>query len=99
MDIAPCNTKTENEEWRFELKEDDLVDAYDSSKFWYASTIQAREMRVEEDRTFPYVKVGFRLLHPQGNKELETDEKQNFFGWSEKFDEWMSPYSPRIQKY
>jgi hypothetical protein len=97
MDIAPYNTKTESEDWRFDMKEDDLIDAFDSTKVWYASTIQAREMRTEDGRTFPYVKVGFRLFHPQGNKEL--DDKRKYFGWSERFDEWLSPFSPRIQRY
>ena len=37
------------------------------------------------------------MFHPEGNKE--DDNHRKFFGWSEKFDEWIPAYSPRIQKY
>jgi len=41
------------------------------------------------------VNLGFRIYHPQGNKYDELDNRP-FFGWSERFDEWMPAYSPRI---
>ena len=38
------------------------------------------------------------MYHPEGNKEDEMT-KQKYFGWSDRFDEWLSAYNPRIQKF
>ena len=54
-------------------------------------------MRGEVNREVLFLKVGFRVYHPEGNKE--DDYKNKFFGWSERFDEWIAAFNPRIQKY
>lgn len=41
--------------------------------------------------------IGFRVYHPEGNRDDVHLKK--YFGWSESFDEKYSAYSPRIQKY
>ena len=51
-------------------------------------------MRNEDGREVLYVKVGFRIFHPQGNKE--DDDKNKYFGWSDRFDEWIQAFNPRI---
>lgn len=95
LDIARYDTLSKGDEWRLELKTGDLIDAFDSTKAWYAATIMGVSQMEENERIIPQVKVGFRMYHPEGNKEDENT-KEKFFGWSERFDEWMSVYSPRI---
>lgn len=51
----------------------------------------------DEGREVIKYKVGFMMYHPEGNKE--DDDGRKFFGWSDKFDETISAYSPRIQKF
>jgi hypothetical protein len=40
--------------------------------------------------------IGYRIYTENGTK---SDEKGNFEGWSGKFDEWISLYSPKIQPF
>ena len=40
--------------------------------------------------------IGYRIYVETGTKH---DERGNFEGWSSKFDEWISLYSPRIQPF
>ena len=40
--------------------------------------------------------MGFRIYVENGTK---TDERGSFEGWSNRFDEWISLYSPRIQPF
>lgn len=40
--------------------------------------------------------VGFRIYQENGSK---SDEKGAYEGWSNRFDEWISIFSPRIQLY
>lgn len=38
--------------------------------------------------------IAFRVDHPEGDKE---DEKGNkFYGWDDKFDEWVPIYSAKL---
>ena len=98
-DIDIYNTKSEGDEWRADLKSGDTVDTFDSTKIWYGSTIMDRQIKIDENSGKEYLvlKIGFRLYHPEGNKE--DNNKEKFFGWSESFDEWLPAYSPRIQKF
>jgi hypothetical protein len=43
------------------------------------------------------VYVAFRVHHPEGDKTDELGVR--FFGWDEKFDEWLPLSSARIAKY
>ena len=40
--------------------------------------------------------IGFRVYVENGSK---SDERGQFEGWSSKFDEWISIYSPRIMPF
>lgn len=40
--------------------------------------------------------VAYRVYVENGNK---SDERGAYDGWSNRFDEWISVYSPRIQKF
>ena len=94
IDVAPYNLRTKGDEWRKELKPGDFVDAYDSTKAWYQSIIQSKEVVYHDDREIIKYRIGFRMYHPEGNKEDDLGRK--YFGWSEKFDEYFCAYSPRI---
>ncbi len=57
-------------EWRLELKPGDIVDAHDSSKIWYASTIIDRIIKTEDDgNQYILLKIGYRMYSPEGNKQ------------------------------
>ena len=99
-DLDRYNTKSEGDEWRLNLKKDDLVDAYDNTRIWYASTIidnlQRKDLDNPDGKDFLVYKVGFRTYSADGNKEDNLHRK--FFGWSESFDEWIPASSPSLQK-
>lgn len=99
-DIDRYNSKTQDDEWRASLKPDDKVDAYDNTRIWYASTIQDKIYRKDNENLdgpdIPVYNVGFRTLDPNGNKE--DNQHRRYFGWSESFDEFIPAYSPRLQR-
>jgi hypothetical protein len=43
------------------------------------------------------IKVGFRFYHHNGSK-IQEDGKR-YFGYPEKYDEWLPVYSGRIAKH
>jgi hypothetical protein len=49
VEIARYNTMSEGDEWRKELKVGDLIDAYDTTKVWYSSTIIDKEIKEEDN--------------------------------------------------
>lgn len=95
-DIERYNTHSQGDEWRSQLKIGDLIDAIDSTKQWFTSTVLDKCMRLEDNKEYPSYHIGFRTYHAEGNKE--DNHKRKYFGWSETFDTWISAYSPRIQK-
>ena len=98
LDIAKYGSQSTEDHWRAQLMTGSLVDAFDSTKIWYASTVTGTtERNNENNEPVPFVRIGFRIYHPEGNKE--DDEKNRFFGWSERFDEWIPAYSARLQPY
>jgi hypothetical protein len=94
VEIALFETKTkENFEWRSSLKVGSVVDSHDKT-VWNKSTIlQIKEELVSADRTVPMAYVAFRIYHDNG---MKSDTVGKYDGWSERFDEWVSVYSPRI---
>ena len=94
-EIDRFNTRTAGDEWRMTLKKGDLIDGYDSTKKWYQSEVQNTEyFKDEGGREVLRLRVGFRIYHPEGNKT--DDDGKKYSGWSEKFDETIPAYSPRI---
>lgn len=84
------------------LKEGDNIDALDSTRIWYSSTVVKVEWRTDSQNTtapqYPMLQVGFRIYTPEGNRE-ETDTKRKYNGWGSAFDLWIPAYSPRIMKF
>lgn len=94
-ELAPLGTHAAGDaEWREGLKVGDHIDAYDSTKQWYACTILALEMKEVAGTEVKSVHIAWRINHPEGDK---TDSAGNrFFGWDETNDDWLPLYSARI---
>ena len=69
-DLAPITEgkTTDDEEFRKGFKVGDKVDVYDSTRFWYASTIIGMEERETQGQVLPMVYIAFRVEHPKGDK-------------------------------
>ena len=48
-EIARYDTKSKGDAWRLLLKPGDIVDAYDTTKVWYSSTVLEKEVREMEE--------------------------------------------------
>ena len=94
-EIARAGTRTDSDvAWRETIKVGSNIDCYDSTGFWYASTVSGIETREVEGADMKMVQIAFRLNHPDGDK---TDSQGNkFFGWEEAWDEWLPLYSARV---
>lgn len=98
LEIAPFETKTkDNFEWRKTLKVDAQVDAFDKSSWNKSTILDIQEQYVAPGRSVPMATVAFRTYSEYGSKNDEKGRKYD--GWSSKFDEVVSIYSPRIAPY
>jgi hypothetical protein len=97
VEIAPFESKTkEIYEWKKTLRVDDQVDVQDDTFKWLKATIIKLEEEEEDGRVIPMARVGLRIYLPTGQR---SDERGNYDGWSDRFDETISIYSPRICKF
>jgi hypothetical protein len=94
VELAPFETKT-REVWEFKqtLKEDMQIDAMDDTYKWLKATVIRLYEQEEEGKVIPMAVVGMRIYTPNGQR---SDERGKFDGWSEKFDEKIPVYSPRL---
>ena len=65
LDIAPFDSKTNGEEWRYNLKVGDEVDALDYASTWHTVTVIKTESE-SNGVTSPFLTVGFRRYKPEG---------------------------------
>lgn len=86
VEIAPFESKTaEIWEWKKTIKVDDELDAQDDTCKWLKATIISIKEEVEDDgRTYPMACVGMRVYVPNGQR---SDDRGNFDGWGDRFDE------------
>ncbi len=93
--LAPPGTYTDDFDWRYDIKDGDLIDCMDSEKEWYKSTVLTTRYTQNPNGDFiKEVYVGFRTFDEEGSK---TDDRgRKFFGWSEKYDEWFCVTDPQI---
>lgn len=96
LEIAKFDSKTRGEEWRYNLKPGDEVDALDYSSVWHTCTV----IKVGGDEatissTSPYVTVGFRRYKPDGAHE---DQMGKYDGKARAYDQRLELYSVRVQK-
>ena len=69
------------------------MDAHDKN-IWNKSTIlDIKEQAIDTERTIKVVYVAFRYYLEKGSR---SDEKGRYEGYSNKYDEWIAMYSPRI---
>lgn len=94
--MAPYGYYTGGNDWREELKEESLIDCLDTIGVWYQATVLETELKEINGTTVKMVYVAFRRLDEDGPKT--DDEGRRYNGWSDKYDEWINPYSLRIQK-
>ena len=95
VEIAQYETKTkELFEWKSNLKVGSLCDVHDKT-VWNKSTIfDIKEQQITAERSVSLALIGYRIYMENGTK---NDEKGSYEGWSNRFDEWISVYSPKIQ--
>lgn len=95
-EIAPFDSKSAGDDWRWKMAKDTNVDVCDTVGIWYHSTIQDTRTRSGDHWTSVEVLVGYRVYEENGEK---SDHIGNYRGWSSKFDEWISAGSPRIMPF
>lgn len=94
VEIAQFESKTkELWEWRATLAPNSVIDAHDKTVWTKSTILEVKEQQVTPERTVTMAYVAFRIYVENGSK---TDERGSYDGWSNRFDEWMSIYSPRI---
>lgn len=94
VEIAEFETKTkEIWEWKSTLAANAQVDAHDKSVWNKATIFEIKEQAFGPDRIVKMAFIGFRIYVEGGSK---NDEKGTYEGWSQRFDEWISLYSPKI---
>ena len=98
VEIAPYESKTKDLfDWKKTLKVNDVVDAHDKSSWNKSTILDMKEQQISPDRTaVPMAFIAYRIYMEKGSK---SDERGAFEGWSSRFDEWISLYSPRIQPF
>lgn len=94
VELAKFESKTKDI-WEFKktITVDMQLDAQDDTFKWMKSTIIALYEKEEKGKIIPMAKVGLRIYHESGQR---SDERGRFDGWSDKFDEEMPVYSPKI---
>ncbi len=92
------NTFTQDYEWRYSLQRGDNIDCMDNEKDWYKSIVLKFRMQTNRDNEkVQEIFVGYRHFHPEGSKT--DDDGNKFFGWSDRYDNWISSGDIRVQKY
>ena len=104
-EIAPLHTYTDDFDWRYKIKENDLVDGLDAENTWYRST--CLRMVTKPDDTLPEedegqepkmiksMYIGYRIYDEDEGHKWDDDGKK-FLGWSNKYDEWITVSSPTV---
>ena len=100
LDIAEFESYTKDiYAWRSTLNENVMhlhVDGHDKIK-WEQATIFYVQENTDGPRPYLEAHVGFRIYNENGKKADAQGRK--FDGWSEKYDETIPIYSPRVQQY
>ncbi len=70
------------------------VDGLDTEHLWYNSLVlQSKPIPNSNEQQ---VLVGYRVYREDGDKTDNTNSLA-YYGWSQKYDEWLPANSPRIQ--
>ena len=71
-----------------------MVDGHDKSTWNKSTILDIKEHTVAPDRVIKMAYTAFRIYV---EKSIKSDDVGPYEGWSNKFDEWVCIYSPRIQ--
>ena len=94
VEMAQFETKTKDLfEWKKNLKVGDLVDANDKATWNKSTILELKTEKISDTREVIMAKIGFRVYQENGTK---NDKIGAFEGWSDRFDEWIGIFSPRI---
>ena len=96
-EISKENTHQGVDAWRSDIKVGSKIDCYDSTGFWYASTVIGLEEREFQKEYIKMGQIAFRVSHPDGDKK--DSEGNAFFGWDKEYDEWIPLYSARLASF
>jgi hypothetical protein len=97
VEIAQFETKTKEVfEWKKTVEVGTYIDCNDKTSWNKAHIMELKDQEVAPGRTIKVGFIAYRIYQENGTK---SDEKGKFEGWSSRFDEWVSIYSPRIQPY
>ena len=100
VEIAQFESHTKNDyEWRRNLFKPDaldvVIDCHDKFK-WEEATIFDIKQDMSSGRPVLMGNIGFRVYREEG-KKMRTDENgRKYDGWSNKYDEDIPVFSPRI---
>lgn len=83
--------------WRSSLKAGDNIDCWDTTGFWYASTVLQIQQREYQGTKLEMAYIGYRVNHPDGDKT--DDDGNKFFGWEDKYDDWVPVFSACLHPY
>ena len=102
LEIAQFESQTkEDYEWRrtwaSTATREFIVDGLDKLN-WEESTIFTISEETLGGRTYLVGHVGFRVYRSHG-KKMKKDERGDYDGWGDKYDEHIPLFSPRIQKH
>jgi hypothetical protein len=98
-DFGPAGSWTDDFDWRYDLKVDDLIDCMDTEKHWLKATVlRTRLGENPEGEAIPEIFVGYRTFDDAGPRPDE-ERGQNYFGWSNRYDEWFPVTSPLVQRF
>ena len=72
-----------------------MIDCHDAYR-WEEATILETKTEKREGCSVLLAYVAFRVYRNMGIRRLKTDDVGVFDGWSQRYDEWIPIYSPRI---
>lgn len=69
------------------------MDAHDKTTWNKSTILEIKEEQVSPDRTIKLAYIAYRIYVENSSK---SDEMGNYEGWSNRFDEWITLFSPRL---
>lgn len=102
-ELAQFESKTKQDyEWRRDKlamgAKDFECEVHDKSTWNKSTILEIKSVNVAFERDVLMAYCGLRVYRDIPNS-LRKDDKGSYEGWSNKFDEWVPIYSPRIQAW
>ena len=101
-DVAQFESKTkEDYEWRRQFlvnAENFECDMHDKATWNKGTIFNIETKQISPTRSYVQAYAAFRVYRENSNS-MRKDNRGTFEGWSEKFDEWIPIFSPRIMPW